>query len=193
MTALSMTISRSFEGGIALRHVLVMGICGTGKSTLAASLADRLDRPWIEADDHHSEDAIARMARGEALTDEDRWGWLDRIADAALATGSPTVIACSALKSAYRARLADRLGPLDIVHLSGARALISERMAARRDHYMPVSLIDSQLAALQAPEGADVLTLDIAELPDRLVDAALDFATRPGRDAGAPKTSGRIE
>ena len=161
-----------------MRHILVMGICGTGKTTLAARLADRMSLTCIEADDHHAPEAIARMAAGGALTDDDRWGWLDRIADAALATPGAAVIACSALKQAYRARLAERLGPLDIVFLHGTRDLIAARMSQRTDHYMPTSLIDSQLADLEPPGGLDVLPLDIAEPPDRLVDAAHAFATR---------------
>lgn len=161
-----------------MRHVLVMGICGTGKSSVAGRLAERLDTPLVEADEYHSPDAIARMARGEPLTDADRWGWLDRVAEAALGCESPTVIACSALKQVYRARLEDQLGPLDIIYLHGARDLVEERMTARPGHYMPASLIDSQLADLEPPAGADVLPLDIAEPLDALVDEAQDFATR---------------
>ena len=163
-------------------HTLVMGVCGTGKSTVARALAARLGRPFIEADDHHAPDAIARMARGEALTDDDRWGWLDRIAEAADAAG-PSVIACSALKHAYRDRLEGHLGPLDVLFLDGPRALIARRMAARTDHYMPTSLLDSQLATLEPPAGDRVHRLDIIDPVDRLVDAAYHFATRSRTDA----------
>ena len=161
-----------------MRHVLVMGICGTGKSSVASRLAERLGLSFVEADDYHSAEAVARMARGDALTDDDRWGWLDRVAEASHAEGKPTAIACSALKQAYRDRLEQRLGPLDVIFLNGDRDLIAERMASRPGHYMPASLIDSQLADLQPPSGADVLALDIAEPLDRLVDAAHDFVTR---------------
>lgn len=161
-----------------MRHILVMGICGTGKSTLAVLLADRLHRPFIEADDYHSSEAIARMASGAALTDDDRWSWLDRVAEGALATGEPSVVACSALKSAYRDRLREHLGPIDVIHLQGDRDLIASRMAAREEHYMPVSLIDSQLADLEPPSGEAVLTLDIAHPLGQLADSAQDFVTR---------------
>ena len=163
-------------------HTLVMGVCGTGKSTVASRLAARLGRPFVEADDHHAAEAIARMARGEALTDADRWGWLDRISGAALAAG-PSVIGCSALKRAYRDRLEATLGPMDVLFLDGPRALIAARMAARTDHYMPTSLLDSQLATLEPPAGDRVTRLDIAEPVDRLVDAAYHFATRSRTDA----------
>lgn len=161
-----------------MRHVLVMGICGTGKSSVAGGLAERSTFRLVEADEHHSADAIERMARGEPLTDTDRWGWLDRVADAALAAGGPTVIACSALKQAYRDRLEERLGVLDIICLHGSRDLVERRMTARPGHYMPTSLIDSQLADLEPPEGDDVLPLDIAEPLEALVEAAHQFATR---------------
>ncbi|WP_375258765.1 gluconokinase [Citreimonas sp.] len=161
-----------------MRHVLVMGICGTGKSSVASRLADRTGRVFVEADQYHSADAIARMARGEALTDRDRWDWLDRVADAALATGAPTVVACSALKEVYRQRLTDRLGAMDVVHLSGERAIVTERMSARSGHYMPVSLIDSQLADLQPPAGADTLTLDIDQPLEAIVAEAEAFVNR---------------
>lgn len=177
-----------------MRHVLVMGICGTGKSSVASLLADRTGRVFIEADKHHSSEAIARMARGEALTDGDRWGWLDLVADAALATGSATVVACSALKAAYRQRLEARFGTMDVVHLVGERALVTERMSARSGHYMPVSLIDSQLADLEPPEGDETLTLDIDQPLAALVVAAETFVNRvrpracsdPGQSGGPP-------
>lgn len=161
-----------------MRHVLVMGICGTGKSSVAGLLAERSTFRLVEADEYHSAEAIERMARGEPLTDADRWGWLDRVADAALATGGSTVIACSALKQAYRDRLESRLGTLDIIYLHGARDLVARRMADRPGHYMPASLIDSQIADLEPPEGRDVIPLDIAESLETSVEAAHQFATR---------------
>ncbi|RVV99975.1 gluconokinase [Mesobaculum littorinae] len=154
-----------------------MGICGTGKSSVAGLLAARTGRGFVEADDHHSAEAIARMARGEALTDDDRWGWLDRVAQAALAEGRPTAIACSALKRAYRDRLSETLGEIDVIHLDGARDLVARRMADRAGHFMPVSLIDSQLSALEPPAGARVLRLDIDQPLDALVAQAVEFTT----------------
>ena len=161
-----------------MRHLLVMGISGTGKTTVSKRLSERLSRPMIEADDHHSAKAVARMSEGTPLTDDDRWGWLDRIGTAAAGADAPTVIACSALKEAYRTRLRDRLGPIDIVYLHGDRGLIASRMSGRADHFMPTSLIDSQLADLEPPRGPDVLPLDVADPVERLVEAAERFATR---------------
>ncbi|SIS97124.1 gluconate kinase, SKI family [Roseivivax lentus] len=161
-----------------MTHVLVMGVCGTGKSSVASRLADRLGTQFIEADSYHSASAVARMSRGEPLTDADRWSWLDRIAEAAREAGGDTVIACSALKRSYRDRLAAALEDLRIVHLSGSRSLVAERMAGRKDHFMPASLIDSQFALLEAPDGEDVLTIDIARPVQEIVDAAETFATR---------------
>jgi len=171
-----------------LRHILVMGICGTGKTTVAGLLAAHLRRPLVEADDYHAAEAIERMARGEALTDADRWDWLDRVAKAATTTGSSTVIACSALKRAYRARLVERLGLIDIVFLQGSRPLVTARMSRRTAHYMPTSLIDSQLADLEPPKGGEVLTLEIADPPDQLAAAAYDFVTR-SQDTARPANS----
>lgn len=158
-------------------HVLVMGICGTGKSSVARGLSDRTGRPFIEADDHHSDAAVRRMARGEALTDEDRWGWLDRISEAAASAGAETVIACSALKRAYRRKLEDRLGSLTIIHLAGPRLLIAERMEGRDDHFMPTSLIETQLADLEDPAGEGAITLDIDRPLGDLIAAAERIAT----------------
>ena len=179
MTALSWTMARRGD----MRHVLVMGICGTGKSSVAAGLAERSGRPFVEADDHHDAAAVARMARGEPLSDADRWGWLDRVAEAADAAGPATVIACSALKQVYRARLARSLGALDIVHLTGPRDLIAARMAARPGHFMPVSLIDSQLADLDPPSGPGVLSLPIDRPLPELIAAAETFTIRARHEA----------
>lgn len=166
-----------------MAHVLVMGVCGTGKSSVGQALADRLAVPFLEGDAYHSPEAVARMSRGEALTDDHRWDWLDRIAEAARATGGPTVFACSALKRAYRERLAEKLGALDVVHLTGSRDLIARRMAARPGHFMPVSLIDSQFADLQPPKGETAIDIDIDQPLDVIVETAHAFATRMRRPA----------
>lgn len=160
-----------------MRHVLVMGVCGTGKSSVAAPLADHLNGTFVEADTHHAPEAILRMARGEPLQDVSRWDWIERIATAALAAPGTAVIACSALKRAYRDRLAELLGPLFVIHLQGSKELVAARMAARPDHFMPASLIDSQFADLEAPEGPAVLTADIARPLDEIVADAHFFVT----------------
>ncbi|MEO1612258.1 MAG: gluconokinase, partial [Pseudomonadota bacterium] len=132
-----------------MRLICVMGVAGCGKSTIGALIASRLDATFIEADAHHPASNIAKMTSGVPLTDEDRWPWLDALGAAAPREGR-TVIACSALKRAYRERLARASGEeVFYVHLKGAKAVIAERMASRAGHFMPPALIESQFAALE--------------------------------------------
>ncbi|MDE3029291.1 MAG: gluconokinase, partial [Paracoccaceae bacterium] len=143
-------------------------------SSVGAALSAQLGIPYIEGDDLHPQENVAKMARGEPLTDADRWPWLDRVAKT-LANRAPVIVGCSALKRAYRDRLrAGAGGPLHFVHLTGAPALIAARMAARKGHFMPPALLDSQFAALEPP-GADegAITLDIAApLPEMVATVA---------------------
>jgi gluconokinase len=159
-----------------MRPILVMGICGVGKSTIAKGIADRIGGQFIEADDFHDDNSVAHMRDGHPLTDDMRWGWLDRLGDAVNAAPQTAVLACSALGRAHRDRLRARTGPLDIVFLHGDRALIKDRMNARQDHYMPTSLIDSQLDALQPPHSdhENALWLTVALSPDRIIDLAVE-------------------
>ena len=141
--------------------VVVMGVSGSGKSTVGAALADVLGWPFVEADDLHPAANVEKMASGVPLTDEDRWPWLDRIVDELRATAkrSPdVVIACSSLKPAYRDRLA-RAGDVRFVYLRGDRQTIAGRLAARHHRYMPATLLDSQFAALDPP--ANAIDVDI--------------------------------
>lgn len=145
-------------------RVVLMGVSGCGKSSVGAALSARLGVPYIDGDDLHPAENVAKMARGEALSDADRWPWLDRVAGV-LADRAPVILGCSALKRAYRDRIrAGAGGPVRFVHLAGSRELIAGRMALRTGHYMPLSLLDSQFAALEPPgpdEGA--VTVDIAD------------------------------
>ncbi|SNR56600.1 gluconokinase [Puniceibacterium sediminis] len=159
-----------------MRHLLVMGVCGTGKSTVAKALSERLGAAFVEADAFHSTEAVARMASGLPLTDEHRWGWLDRIAEAAAAQPGGAVTACSALKQVYRTRLRATLRDMGIIFLHGSKTLLTERMAARSDHFMPISLLESQFADLEAPSGPGVLAIDVALPRDVVVGQACDFA-----------------
>jgi gluconokinase len=151
-------------------RIVIMGVSGCGKSSVGAGLSDRLGIPYRDGDDLHPAANVDKMRAGLALTDADRWPWLDRVAQV-LATDAPVIVGCSALRRAYRDRLrAGAGGPVLFVHLSGSRALIAGRMAARKGHYMPDSLLDSQFAALEAPDNSlgpdSALTLDIdAPLP----------------------------
>lgn len=140
-----------------------MGVSGSGKSTVGEALAAALAWPFLDADDFHPEANVAKMAAGQALTDADRWPWLDRIAQRLreiLAGGGHAVLACSALKEAYRARLA-QAGDVRVVYLKGDQATIAARVAERTHKYMPASLLPSQFATLEAP--AQALVVDIRE------------------------------
>lgn len=157
--------------------VVVMGVSGSGKSTVAAAIAQSLGLRCLDGDDLHNPASVEKMRRGVPLTDADRWPWLERIG-AELARRAPgasgTVVSCSALRRAYRERLRSACGGLRFVFLHGDAALIEQRMAARAGHYMPSTLLASQLSTLEVPgpDEADVLPLDIAQPPQALADAA---------------------
>jgi gluconokinase len=147
--------------------LVVMGVSGSGKSTIASLLAGQLGWDMEEGDDLHPSENVQKMSAGHPLTDDDRWPWLDTVAswitEHALA-GKPGVITCSALKRSYRDKL--RGNNVIFVHLSGAEDEIQQRLTARLDHYMPASLLHSQLSALEAP-GPDENTLivDVGRQP----------------------------
>ena len=155
--------------------LVVMGVSGTGKSTVAALLAGHLGWPLQEGDDLHPEANVDKMEQGVPLTDDDRWPWLDRVGgwiDEQVRRGEPGIITCSALKRAYRDRL--RRPNVVFVYLAGTREAITRRMAARAGHFMPLSLLDSQLATLEAP-GSDeqVITVDLGGTPQEEVAVVL--------------------
>jgi carbohydrate kinase (thermoresistant glucokinase family) len=159
--------------------VVVMGVSGSGKSTVGALLAARLGLPFVEADDLHDPAAIARMAAGEPLTETDRAPWLARVHDR-LAGSGPTgaVCACSALTRASRERLAAGLPDVRFVWLDGPPALIAARLADRTANPVGPALLPSQISTLEPP--ADALHLDVTEAPDRLVDRAAAWLAAPG-------------
>lgn len=155
--------------------VLVMGVSGAGKSTVGALLAARLGLRFADADEFHPAANIAKMSRGEPLTDEDRWPWLDAIGAWLDAQGpAGGVVTCSALRRVYRDRLLAPRPAVRLLHLHGEPALIAARQAARPGHFMPASLMASQFATLEAPapeEGA--ITLSVLPPPDAVLRAAL--------------------
>ncbi|MEL7339164.1 MAG: gluconokinase [Bacteroidota bacterium] len=160
--------------------VIVMGVSGSGKSTVGEGLSAETGWPFYDADDFHPPANVAKMAAGQPLNDEDRWPWLDRLHQliaAHQAEGKSGILACSALKDTYRKRLAEgQEAYVRFAFLQGDFALIAQRMTKREDHYMPVSLLKSQFEALEAP--ADAITLDIAHPPEQLVQelkSALEF------------------
>jgi gluconokinase len=142
--------------------VVVMGVSGSGKSTLASHLVERTGWKYAEGDEYHSESNRTKMHAGIPLTDEDRWTWLDAL-HVVLAgwssEGSSGVLTCSALKETYRHRLLAGIEGARIVWLDPPRDLLEARLSARVGHFMNPKLLDSQLATLEAPEGAAVLRL----------------------------------
>ena len=157
--------------------VVVMGVAGSGKSSIGQAIADRASARFLEGDDLHPQANIDLMTRGIPLDDAHRKGWLDRLA-AAISSApedEPLVVTCSALKRSYREQLAAASPRVVFLHLAGERGLIEERMAGRRDHFMPTSLLDSQfndLEAIQPDEHA--ITVDVSDSADAVVDTALN-------------------
>lgn len=134
--------------------ILVMGVSGSGKTTVSQGVSARLGGSFIEADDFHSQDNISLMSSGQALQDDHRWPWLKAISCEALrladqGAAKPVVIACSALRRAYRDRLRDALGSIRIIHLDGSEDVIGRRISARGGHFMPAELLASQFATLE--------------------------------------------
>lgn len=157
--------------------VLVTGVAGSGKSTVARLLADRLGWAYQDADDFHAPADLARMAAGEALTDEERRPWLTAVAawiDRRTAAGKPAVVACSALKRAYRDQLVHGRTDVLLVYLHGSRELIRSRLLARHGHFFPARLLDSQFADLQEPEPDEhACVVDVDRPPQTLVSAVV--------------------
>lgn len=152
--------------------LVVMGVCGCGKSSVGAALAAALGRPFLEGDDLHPPANRARMAAGIALTDEDRRDWLDAIAGRIARSrreGIPLVVACSALKRRYRDRLRAG-GDVVFVHLRGDIETIRRRVLRRSGHFMPVSLVESQFADLEEPQPDEhAFVCDIGSPPHEIV------------------------
>jgi len=158
--------------------IVLMGVSGSGKSTIGGALSRRLGWPFRDADSFHPPANIAKMSSGLPLNDDDRWPWLAAIAqwiDARCAAGTPGIVSCSALKRAYRSRIAGGRESVRLVYLNGDMGLIAQRLQARRDHFMPPSLLESQFAALEEP-GTDEqpLVVSIALSPQRVVDTIIE-------------------
>jgi carbohydrate kinase (thermoresistant glucokinase family) len=164
--------------------IVVMGVSGSGKTTVAALLAGRLGWTFGDADDFHPPANVEKMHAGTPLTDDDRWPWLRAIRafiDEQRAQGRHAVVACSALKRAYRDVLIGDAADDRLVYLAGDHDLIARRQAARHDHFMPASLMASQFATLEPP-GPDErpVTISVAQLPGAIVAAIVRELGLPG-------------
>ncbi len=167
----------------APRILVVMGVSGSGKTTIGVNLAQRLGWPFLEGDDLHPPANVAKMHGGTPLTDADRWPWLDAIRawiDARLAgdehaDGGHGVVACSALRRAYRERLGVGRNGVAVVFLHADRALLADRLVRRKGHFMPPALLDSQLATLEPPAPEEhPITVDIGGTADAVVADILE-------------------
>jgi gluconokinase len=181
----------------AARVLVVMGVSGCGKSTVAELLAERLEWPFMEGDSLHPPANIAKMEAGQPLTDDDRWPWLRRIAtwiEERLDAGESGIVTCSALKRSYREVLDRRGGGVLFVYLAGERATLEERMKARTGHFMPLSMLDSQLKTLEEPASDEPsVRVPIEQSPEEIADevvAALNEGVREGSSPGRRPGSG---
>jgi carbohydrate kinase (thermoresistant glucokinase family) len=169
-----------------MRAVVVMGVAGSGKTTIAQGLAAALGWRLLEGDVFHPPENVAKMAAGTPLSDEDRWPWLRAIAaetDRLGALGVRAVIACSALRRAYRDILIGDRADVGLVYLRGDKALIGARLAARTGHFMPAALLDSQFATLEEPGPAErAIIVSVAGPPASIVATIRAAIPTPGAE-----------
>jgi len=152
-------------------RVIIMGVAGCGKSSVGEGVSAGLGIPYLDGDDLHPAANVEKMRAGTPLTDADRWPWLDLVARA-LADQAPVLIGCSALKRVYRDRIrAGAGGEVRFVYLDGSRDLIAGRMAQRSGHYMPLSLLDSQFAALEVPGPDEAFAVQIDQPLEAIIAA----------------------
>jgi gluconokinase len=171
--------------------LVVMGVSGSGKSTIADRLAERLSWSYEDGDRFHPASNVAKMSAGRPLTDEDRWPWLQAIADEidrVCKAGQHAVIACSALKRAYRDVLVHGRSDVRIVFLNGTEQLIASRLARRKGHFMPPGLLESQFKTLQPPDASEnPVTVSIDASVEAIVDDIVRQLGLSPADSGTPR------
>ena len=158
------------ERNVGKMVVILMGVCGSGKTTVGELLASKMERQYFDADDFHPEENVAKMANGVPLTDEDRFPWLHILADEIdrwIISGENCILGCSALKEKYREILMGERREVRLVYLMGSKELIERRLQERVHRYMPAALLDSQFEALEEPQNA--LNVDIGPTPREIV------------------------
>jgi len=152
-------------------QIAVMGVAGAGKTTIGRALAAALEVAFIDADDLHPPSNVRKMSAGVPLEDEDRWPWLDLVGSAVARETGGVVVACSALRKRYRDALRERASALVFVHLAPSPLVLEARLAARADHFMPPSLLASQLETLEPLEGEAGMTIEATGAVDEVVSA----------------------
>ena len=158
--------------------IIFMGVSGCGKTTIGKMTANALGVPYYEGDDYHPQDNVEKMSQGIPLNDDNRAGWLQRLADLLqqkLAESESGILSCSALKQKYRDQL--RMDPekVHFIYLKGSYELIKERMEKRRNHYMPADLLRSQFETLEEPD--DIFTIEIEQSPEEILAQVMSYIT----------------
>lgn len=158
-------------------HIIVMGVSGSGKSTVGEKLAEALNLPFLEGDSLHPKSNVDKMASGIPLQDEDRWPWLDKIGERMAAAEQGLIVSCSSLKKSYRERLRAAVGgQLAFVFLDGSFEVLHEHMGHRTGHFMPVTMLESQLATLESPVGEPlVFRADVVDPIEKIVAESLEW------------------
>ncbi|ERL99837.1 gluconokinase [Brucella intermedia 229E] len=159
-------------------RIIVMGVSGSGKSTVGEKIADALKLPFLEGDSLHPKSNVDKMSAGiPPLQDEDRWPWLDKVGERLAASSDGIVISCSALKKSYRDRLRTAAdAPVLFVFLDGSFEVLHEHMGHRTGHFMPVTMLESQIATLESPVGEPlVFRADVAESVEKIVSDSLEW------------------
>jgi gluconokinase len=172
---MSMAASRCLSDMTAAQKFVIMGVSGCGKSSVGAALGEKLGVPYVDGDDLHPVGNIEKMSKGLPLNDNDRWPWLTKVGETLAASKGCAIIGCSALKRIYRDKIREAVAePVLFIHLAGSREVIGARMGKRAGHFMPGSLLDSQFATLEPPQGDELaLTVDIDQSLEGIISTIL--------------------